>query len=1145
MTTRFDNPSEDDFDEVLAQYADALAEGKAPLPSLPDSAPPEFNVRLAQMTGLLERLETDRLRSFESGSLSRDRVQKQCIAAERAAGTLPQVGHFQIKQVLGSGGFGVVYLAEDRRLSRLVALKVPNEGAFISADVRKRFVREAQAAAKLSHPNIVPVFEIGETGPLCYIVSAYCPGGTLADWLKQQTTPVPARHAALVLTALADAVHYAHENGILHRDLKPKNVLLQPEKYDGTDRAARVGFIPVIADFGLAKFLDLAVEASSMPVETIPNVAGVSVATPGMAGTPAYMAPEQAQGDPGKVQRGADVYALGAILYEMLSGKPAFEGHMAEVLRKVREIKPTPPGRLRPGLSRDLEAICIRCLCKEPADRYASARDLADDLRRWLRGEPVHARLGGPVERLAKWVRRRPALAGLFTVAGLGVLALLIGQVWHAHQLEGFNVALLESLDREHSAAQRADQNRRNAEDGESHARQQAYVATILLGNNLVKENRTGYLCEMLNGVRPAAGQSDLRGFEWYYLWNKGKNLCYLRGHNAPVVATSFTADGQRCLSFSGDHELRIWDALAAQSIGGWAATKLGWDHDCFSYDGVRLLSSTCYGDTGSLVNFWHIPTGQLLWSRAWPTFRVMCAALSPDGHMAALVLPSQDGMSHTVSLWDTDAACERSVWHYPRVHVTSVCFSDDRHSLAIACSQSAEFPLDENVTLRLLGLPSGREQQVLHVKDHWISALAFSPDGRTLASGSYEGAVKLWDLSAGRVRKNLKGMEAFVGALVFSRNGESVASGSSRGDRQMKMKRVKHCSVCVWDVASGALRADPLHQDCQISGVSFSPNGKVLAFGCDDNLVRLWTIHDRDSGVVLPGHQPKEAWCMAFAPDGSLLSGGDDHLVRVWDPATRTQRTELRGHRSLVASLVLTPDGKTLITGSYDGTVRIWDMASGQTRLTLEGHANNVCAVACSPDGSTLASAGDDQTIRIWDLATGQLRRSWSVPSDRVKSLTFSLDGKTLASGSRDRRLTLWEPMRGDRLAEITAPGEVISLAYSPNGEILAMGTNAGVIKLLHSNNLEQLLVLEGHHGDVPAVAFAPDGRTLASGGEDKTVRLWHVATGTELLNFKEQASDVMAVQFSRDGKTLASALYDGTIKVWRAATDSDPPAE
>jgi tetratricopeptide (TPR) repeat protein len=417
-------PGEEGFSLWLAAYDEQLAAG-APA-ELPDGAgvPASLRSRLEREVAWCRWVRRiwprgdASLREPSTGATGEGTATRELIAGEGPATAAPpveRVGRFVVQQELGRGGFGVVYRAYDPRLRRAVALKVPRAEVLMTAGLRARFEREAMAAAGLDHPNIVPVFEAGADGSTCYIASAYCPGPTLAAWLKRRTRPVPHRAAAGLVATVAEAVEHAHRRGVLHRDLKPSNILLEAPAAEG-DRDDDEP-VPRVADFGLAKLLTAPSGEADAANATLSGV---------ILGTASYMAPEQADGRPGAVGPAADTYSLGVIFYEVLTGRPPFQADSTlETLTLVRTQDPVPPSRLRPRLPRDLETICLKCLEKDPRRRYATAGELADDLRRFLAGEPIRARPTPAWERARKWVRRRPAVAALIAVSVLAALIVI------------------------------------------------------------------------------------------------------------------------------------------------------------------------------------------------------------------------------------------------------------------------------------------------------------------------------------------------------------------------------------------------------------------------------------------------------------------------------------------------------------------------------------------------------------------------------------------------------------------------------------------------------------------------------------------------------------------------------------------------
>jgi tRNA A-37 threonylcarbamoyl transferase component Bud32 len=418
MAAANDTPSEDRFAELLAAYDEALAAGLTPPPTPHSAVPPELLDELQGACAVLRRLEQDRQRGSTPAP---DRLPAGEQPGEK---TGQRLGRFQILRLLGRGGGGFVFLAFDPLLRREVALKVPHLATLVTGESRRRFLREAQLAAGLEHPNLIPVYEAGEDGAFCYIASAYCPGPTLRAWLADRAEPVPPRTAAQVTAALADALAHVHGRGVLHRDIKPSNVLLDPL---GTGIPG-VG-TPRLTDFGLAR-----PAAASEPITRTGTVLG----------TPLYMAPEQAQGRGEDVCEATDVYALGLLLYEMLTGQVPFQGASdVELLRRICADEPAAPRRLWREIPRDLEVICLKCLDKNPRRRYPTAKKLGDDLRHYLQGEPIHARPVGAGERTLKWARRKPAAAALVVLGVLVVLTACVGLLWLDRQTRADRAAAL------------------------------------------------------------------------------------------------------------------------------------------------------------------------------------------------------------------------------------------------------------------------------------------------------------------------------------------------------------------------------------------------------------------------------------------------------------------------------------------------------------------------------------------------------------------------------------------------------------------------------------------------------------------------------------------------------------------------------
>jgi WD40 repeat protein/serine/threonine protein kinase/Flp pilus assembly protein TadD len=1032
------------------------------------------------------------------------------------------IGPYKLLEQIGEGGFGVVFMAEQQQpLRRKVALKVLKPG-MDSRQVIARFEAERQALALMEHPHIAQVFDGGTTAAgRPYFVMELVRGVPLTEFCDRNHLAV--RQRLELFVAVCQAVQHAHQKGIIHRDLKPSNVLVTLHD----DRP-----VAKVIDFGIAKATGQQLTDKTL----FTNFAQ-------MVGTPLYMSPEQAQLSGLDIDTRTDMYSLGVLLYELLTGTTPFTkerlqqvGH-DEMRRIIREEEPprpsarlstlgqaaatvstlrqSDPKRLRQLFRGELDWIVMKCLEKDRNRRYDTANGLASDVERYLRDEPVQACPPSALYRFRKFARRYKSILITALVVAAALVLMVVALA-----------ACVVLLWRDNRRAEEALQQTQQAQQVEEEARKQVerslYFQRIGRADLEWWNTNVGRADQILDECAP-----EYRHWEWRYL----KRLCHadlvtLVGHTQPVNAAAFSPDGRRLASASLDMSVKVWDLATGKEIRtlvghSRTATCVAW-----STDGRFLASGSGIWDEArpGEVKVWDAQTGRELLNLTGQRAAVAGVAFSPDSQRLAAA-----NWDSTVRLWDLTTGREVSV--LPGHQVRCIAFSPDGQRLAAGCHDCKVILWDP---------ASDKEPYVLDGHSSDVNKVAFSPDGQRLVSGSWDQTARVWDVASGKELITPARHADIVWGVDFSPDGQSIASAGHDG------------SVRIWNAATGKEFATLRGHSGHVSAVAFSPGGRCLASASWDSTIKVWDLLGNQQGRLLLA--AARYFRPGLSPDGQRIAMG------LLTPANPHRRVPLKVHEVTTGreclnlgecgggchGAVFSPDGERL-AADWNKAIRIWDAHTGRELFTLAGHTRPVTRVVFSPDSQRLASASEDQTVKLWDVKAGREVLALVGHTDGVTDLAFSPDGRHLASASKDHTIRIWDANTGREFFTLKGHGAAVTeVAFSPRGERLASASADRTVRVWDSQTWHSTLTLPGHTGTVTAVAFSPDAQRLASASLDGSVRLWDTATGQEALTLRREFNQVFGVAFTPDGERLVASGssrggWEG-FKVWAAEASLDP---
>ena len=1063
-------------------------------------------------------------------------------------GSTVEVPEYEILRLLGEGGMGMVYEARQTSIDRSIAIKMIKPDAAKDKDECHQFLAEAVATADLDHPNIVPIHDLGmnREGALFYAMKEV-KGTSWKDLLPQKSVD----ENLDILMRVADAVAFAHNRGVIHRDLKPENVML-----------GDFGEV-LLMDWGMAA----AVTAEAKADKLDPNHA--------IGGTPCYMAPEMAVGDAGKIGYASDIYLLGAILFEIVTGEQPHTGtDVMDCLANAAEnviVETEAEG--------ELLDIALKAMATEPEERFETVKAFQTAVRAYQQHEEsialstrarqglVTAKAKKDYRGFAHCVFQLEEALSLWPENGAAAEGLSAGRREYAEcalQKGDLDLAtsILDGGDPAHRALSKrihlaqkertARQKRAKALKATAIASAAAAAVVFAVAFFFVQAGRR----RAVRAEREAVAQRDIAQQALAAESEAKQEATRQRdtaedARKAADAARANEEDQRRIAEVEGywakigmaAAKIKDGDTQAAESIldsapaylrhWEWGRLKFRCKVHLLSFEGhERHVGGIAVSPDGGWLataswdgtaKIWDPATGRHIRTFKGHRDRVVDVAWSPDGKQLATA--SWDG---TARIWD--AASGSSIRTFEdhgsspdggkgttemREHgerVSSVSWSPDGQRLATS---------GWNGEAKVWDVHTGQEQLVLR-SSRELSAAAFSPDGKKLVTASNDRTARIWDAWTGKELVALNGHESWVGTAIFSPNGKFVATGTDPNAR-------------IWDAESGRELLVLKGHTRGVCAVAFSPDGSRLLTGSDDYTAKIWDVGSGENLMTIKGQGNTVAAVTFLSGGRRLVTGGGKGIVKVWDALADSDVKTLEGHDSGLDSVAFSPDGKRLLTTSGDHTARVWDVGTGKTVFVLAGHGNWVCSGAFSPDGRRIATGST--LTRLWDAGTGKPIRTFGGDVHRTVALAFSPDGKTVASGGGDNIVRVWDVESARLITEFRGhKDKMCCAAFSPDGKRLATGGYDRDLRVWDPATGKVFMTLKGHRNTIASVRYSSDGKRLVTGSWDNTAKMWDATTGRQLATYEGHIYRVSDVAISKDGRRVATASWDSTVKIWEA---------
>ena len=1057
----------------------------------------------------------------------RDKVESVLRAADEAQGFMEgktavqevpvtegpgsQIGRYKLLQKIGEGGFGVVYMAEQQEpVVRKVALKVIKLG-MDTRQVVARFEAERQALALMDHPHIAKVLDGGATDAgRPFFVMELVQGIPITRFCDESRFSTAQRLE--LFGQVCSAIQHAHQKGIIHRDIKPSNILVTLHG----DKP-----VPKVIDFGIAKATQQRLTEKTLFTQFQQFI-----------GTPAYMSPEQASLSGLDIDTRSDIYSLGVLLYELLTGKTPFDtksllsAGYEEIRRVIREVDPprpstrlstlageelasmarqhdTDPKKLGVLMRGDLDLIVMKALEKDRTRRYETANGLAMDLQRYLNNEPVSAVAPSAGYKLRKFVRRNRKTVGISIIIAALLVAWIATSAWSG---------ILASR----AAVAKANETRAKANETEALRmleqqlsetqltleRMQTQKAEELLSTDAWL-NGLGYLGQVLRS-NPSNQVAAARLTSALIYRRFSIPVAEPMRHEYPVGSAQLSPDGQRVVTASYDRTARVWDANTGAPLTAPMRHEDIVLYAQLSPEGQRVVTAS----QDKTARVWDANTGEPLIEPMRHEATVASAQFSPDGQR--VVTASQD---KTARVWDANTGEPLTEPMRHEGPVSSAQFSPDGQRVVTA---------SQDGTARVWNVNTGAPLTEPIRHEGPVSSAQFSPEGQRVVTASGDKTARVWDANTGEPLTEPIRHEDYVISAQFSPDGQRVLTAS------------RDKTARVWDVNTGAPLTEPMRHEGWVNSAQFSPDGQRVVTASGDKTARVW---DANTGAPLtePMRHEDEVMSAQFTPEGQrVVTASYDKTVLVWDANTGAPLTEPMRHEATVVSAQFSPDGQRVVTASQDKTARVWDANTGEPLTAPMRHDGPVSA-QFSPDGQRVVTASWDKTARVWDANTGEPLAEPMRHEGRVNSAQFSPDGQRVVTASSDGAVLVWDANTGAPLTEpLRHEPTVWSAQFSPDGQWMVT-VSLGMARVWDANTGEPLTEPMVHDRRVNSAQFSPDGQRMvtASGG---TARVWDANTGAPLTEPMRHENSVFSAQFSPDGQRVVTASEDKTARVWDA---------